>query len=219
MKTFLTLDIKGGIAAIFVAVFLLVFGGGNGLFFLALMFAFLVASALATRFGKEVKKKLGVYDKSRGWKNVLANGAVPCIAALLYFLFAGSPSASSFAAAYVATIAGITADKFGSEIGVIDTNTRMLLTLRKARRGISGAVSLLGLVVSLIGAFIIAALALAFGLLNVNTFAIVVASGFVGNLADSAFGYFENKGIGNKYTSNVMCSLGAWVCCMLLLLY
>ena len=37
--------------------------------------------------------------------------------------------------------------------------------------------------------------------------AVVVFSGLAGDLADSVLGYFEEKGIGNKYTSNFVCAV------------
>ena len=44
----------------------------------------------------------------------------------------------------------------------------------------------------------------------------VTIAGVMGSFADSALGYFEEKGIGNKYTSNFICGLVAGLASMAL---
>ncbi len=208
MKTFLTLDVVGFFVALAMGLLIYLFGGFEGLNFLLVILLFLVASALVTRFKKGRKIQMNMYEESRGWRNVLANGIVPLVIAFFYFLNARHAVVPglSIIVAYVASIAAITADKFSSEIGILDSRAMMLLTLRRIKPGVSGGVSLIGMAAGALGAFVIGV-----GLFSFHNFipliAIVVAAGLLGDLADSLFGYFEEKGIGNKYTSNIICAV------------
>lgn len=114
---------------------------------------------------------------------------------------------------FIAAIAAITADKFASEIGVLDGMPVSLLGRKTVRKGVSGGVTLVGLVVSAIGAALVAGvlipLSVPYGL-AINPYlaiGIVTLCGFVGSLVDSILGYYEEKGMGSKFTSNLACSL------------
>ena len=209
MRTLLTLNIGGILSALLLGVVLLYLGwlSGEDLAFFLVMVYFLMLSTLVTRTGQEKKERMGVYERGRGWKNVFANGIVPVIVAALFLASVYQGHADPrFVVAYVASIAAITADKFASEIGILDGQPTMLLTAKPARKGDSGGVTALGTTASLLGAFLISTCILA---LNLPVMYIVVAAaaGFLGNLVDSLFGYFEERGIGNKYTSNMACAV------------
>lgn len=219
MINFLTLDKKGVALAFLFGVMLLFFGGGYGPFFLFDMILFLVLSAIATWRGRLEKEGMGMYESSRGWKNVLANGLVPVMMSVLLFADHSSTIPRLFVAiAYVASVAAIAADKFASEIGVLDGTPTMLLTMKRVKKGMSGGVTVLGLAASAV-----ASLAVGLSVLYITgsfmTVILVTLAGFFGNLIDSVFGYYEEKGIGNKYTSNFMCSLAGAVVCILALTY
>jgi uncharacterized protein (TIGR00297 family) len=227
MVRLFTLDGKGLLLAAAMGVLIYVFGGGMGLPFLLSLLLFLVLSAIVTRAGRVMKEGIGVYEAGRGWKNVLANGAMPLIAALLYWLNMPKPwiSPNALALAYFASVCAITADKFASEIGVLDGEPIVLLTLKRTKKGVSGGVTWLGLLASLVGSALagLGAVWLVLGwngsvLLPLACVGIVVLCGFLGNLVDSALGYFEERGIGNKYTSNFFCSVGGFLLCLLILM-
>lgn len=220
MKPFLTLDGVGLIAALIVGAWLLFFGLQLWWFFFSLMLAFLVLAAIATRMGEKLKKQIKTYEKSRTWKNVAANAVIPMLAVLGYYLCVNFATygANLFVVSYVASVAAVTSDKFASEIGVFDAKVRMLLTLRKVKRGTSGGVSGLGLTLALAGSLLISLSLFALGFPLYDVLACTVA-GFAGNLVDSVFGYFENKKVGNKFTSNFFGSLSAWVIAVVLILY
>ena len=220
MRTFLTLDLGGVVSALLLGTVLAATGylAGLGIYFLAVMLFFLLLSAIVTRIGKSRKVKMGLYERSRGWRNVAANGTVPLIVSIIYLANASYqliPQAALLIA-YVASVAAITADKFASEIGVLDGDPHMLLTMKKVRKGTSGAVSSIGLAASLIGAFLIS-LSM-FWLSNViHLLIIATVAGFMGNLADSVVGYLEEQGVGNKYTSNTICAVvGALIAFLIL---
>ncbi len=209
MKTFLTLDAFGVVLAIVFGALIFYLGGNYGLFFLAVILFFLVASALVTEFRKDEKKAMRLYEKARGWKNVFANGIVPLLAAALYY-YNGVASlnipANVIIIAYVASVAGATADKFSSEVGVLFGRPRMLLSMKEVRPGVSGGVSVAGFIVGLLGSYLISMSLMQFG---IEIILLSAAAGLVGDTFDSVFGFFEEKGIGNKYTSNIACAVTA----------
>lgn len=171
--------------------------GPQYMFWLFLLF--LVISVGATKYGFAKKREIGLYEHERSWENVLANGLVPTVAAVLFpYIGAG---------AYIGSVAAIAADKFASELGVLGSEPISLLTLKKGKRGESGCISPLGTLMSLDGALIIG---LGFWLLN-PAYSIwmimqIGAIGFVGSFADSIAGVLEERGIGTKATTNMICA-------------
>ncbi len=229
----LTLDIKGLVLAVILGFTLLFLGGASlGYFFVAAMLFFLALSAIVTYIGIRTKRKLKVGQEPRGFWNVAANGLPPTIMAVsLYaFLSAGMGRLSFIAAAaFIASVAGITSDKFSSELGVLNGMPRTIFGFRKARKGTSGAVSFAGTFAGLAGAAAIALLVpfIAGRLYSLYTYpasvfavyAIVLVSGLFGSIVDSMFGYYEERGIGNKFTSNFLCGIAAAALCACLLAF
>jgi uncharacterized protein (TIGR00297 family) len=217
MLSLFTLDDKGVLLACTVGLLILFFGQSYGLLFLVDMLVFLALSAVVTGLGKRRKEGIGLYEHARGWKNVLSNGLVPLLVAFMYFAFsAGKIPATSVAIIYIASVTAVTADKFSSEIGVLNGEPTMLLTLKRVKKGISGGVTGLGLLASLIGSLVIS-LSTLYMSGSLGLVVIVAISGFGGAIVDSVFGYFEEQGIGNKYTSNFLCAVSGAVICTLLL--
>ncbi len=227
---FLTLD-WGGIFLALVFVFLFLgFGLGLGYFFIFTMLVFLVLSAIVTYIDLRYKKGLGIGQDPRGVKNVIANGLPPIVMVVLFYAFSRMGN-GTFALlsviGFVASVAAITADKFNSEIGVLSrTRPRMIFTMRKVKKGTSGGLSPLGTFSGLIGALIISLLVvlIAANLLlfkSIYPFGIekaiaaITIAGFIGSIVDSVLGYYEEKGIGNKFTSNFLCGVVAGFLAML----
>jgi len=215
-----TLDSKGIVSAVLMGIAVLLLGSYAGTYFLFLLLFFLMLSALVTELGVWQKKQLGQYERARGWKNVLANGGIAVVISALFFAnnIYGFASAKLLILVYAASISGITADKFASEIGVLDGTPLMLLTMQKVKKGTSGGVTWLGTVSSFVGALIIA---LTLPIVGIGAFGVgvVAVSGFLGNIVDSLLGYFEEKGIGNKYTSNLACAAAASLIAYLILIF
>ncbi len=206
MRTFLTLDFRALALAIVIGLIIFFAGGQMGWFFLAVILFFLVLSAVVTRIGKKRKVRLGVYEESRGWKNVISNGIVPVVIVALFAFYpesAGKAASYAIIAAYISSVAAITADKFSSELGVLGNAPRMIFTFRKVKRGVSGGVTGVGLAAGLIGAALISTFGVTSGIDFASLFAITTLSGLAGDIVDSAAGYFEEKGFGSKYTSNI----------------
>jgi uncharacterized protein (TIGR00297 family) len=168
--------------------------------FLWLILIFLVASVAVTKYGFEKKRELGLYEHERSWENVLANGLIPTICAVLSPQLGWGP--------YVGALAAITADKFASELGVLGGEPVSLLNFKKAKRGTNGAVTPFGLLMSLDGGLIIGiGTFLLFPGLDLWKVVAIGLVGFAGSLADSVVGVLEERGIGNKATTNAICSL------------
>jgi uncharacterized protein (TIGR00297 family) len=218
--TFLTLDYKGVIVAAILAVVFLILGSFH-LIFVLFMIYFLVLSAIVTAIGKNYKKKIGVYEKSRGVSNVVYNAGGPLIMAVGFALSQYTSHfvlAQLFLIGFAASVAAITADKFSSEIGVLDGIPKVIFNMKNAKKGASGAVTIIGLGAGFFAAvlvslpFVVLALhATGANTLYVFTYAPTIISitlgGFAGTVVDSMFGYFEEKGIGTKYTSNLLCGI------------
>lgn len=197
MANIALLDFAGlALAAVFAAV-VFSFGHPGSL---ALMLLFLAASVMVTKYGYEEKRELGLYEHERSWENVLANGIVPAACAVFYPAVGVGP--------YIGALAAITADKFGSEMGVLGGEPVSLLDFKKAKKGVSGAVSFFGTLMSLNGALIIGIgayfLVGGFGAWGVLKIGII---GLAGSAADSLVGVIEEKGVGNKATTNAICAL------------
>ncbi len=209
------------LSAIVLGILLYVLGGGYGLFFIAVMIWFLVISALVTVAGKGQKKLLGVYQRKRSWRNVVANGLVPLAVVIAFWLNSSMHFIEPVAlvVGYVASVGALAADKFSSEIGVLSRiKPVMLVTLKSTKTGTSGGITALGLFAGLVGALLISMF-----LINFSGFptymVVVVASGLVGTLVDSVFGYFEELGFGNKFTSNFVGSLAGLLFCLIVIVF
>lgn len=168
--------------------------------FFALLLVFLALSVIVTKYGYEKKRELGLYEHERSWENVLANGLVPMLCAVLYPVIGWGP--------YVGALAAITADKFASELGVLGGEPHYLLTLKKVKAGKNGSVTLFGTLMSLDGALLVG-ISAAFLLPGLDLWKVVAIGlvGFGGSMVDSMVGVLEERGIGNKASTNAICSL------------
>lgn len=212
---FLTLTPKATVIGLIMGLLIVFLGRGLGLFFFFMMLWFLVLSAIVSFIGKRYKLKRKLFEDTRGIKNVIANGLWPFLLVLAYY-FLSSNQFLKYALifAFIGSVAAITADKFGSEIGVLDGEPIMLLTLKRVKKGTSGAVTWLGISAGILAAFLQSLVMLPwigyFGSAGISMLWLFVAAilgGLAGTLFDSILGYFEENGKGNKYTSNFFASV------------
>ncbi len=220
MDSVFTLNISGTLFAVAFGILVFVFGLGLWWFFIAVLIDFLIMSAIATRARDEEKVHIRGYEKLRSWKNVVANGLIPVLIVFAYFFNSVNmivPQAVIIYA-FVASVCAITADKFASEFGVLSGEPIMLLTMKKAKKGKSGAVTWYGTLMGVVASALIGLSVFALGG-SILIFIVLIVSGFVGHLIESVFGDFSEKGYGNKYTSNLLCSVtGAMFCAAVLTL-
>jgi uncharacterized protein (TIGR00297 family) len=191
------LDKEGTVAAIVIGVVIVLSGGWNYLLF---MFLFLFLGILVTKYEEEIKRSLGLYEHERGIENVLSNGLGP----MIFVLFSGFTGPGPF----IASVAAITSDTFGSELGVLGKKQPIFLgDFKPARPGTSGAISLMGTIASAVGAMVIAFASMLLFDITPNQAFLIGAAGFLGSVADTLFGILEERGIGSKGTTNFICSI------------
>lgn len=175
------LTASGAIAAWIVGA--CVFGAG-GWAYAAVLFAFFIPSMLLSRIGRARKRELvdiGKHGPRDAWQ-VLANGGVAALCAVLAAVTHAKPIAAAFAGAFAAA----SADTWGTEIGTLAKMApRSILTFKPLAPGISGGITLAGTFAEIAGA---CAAGLAASAIGACAWWIVATAGFAGALADSVLG-------------------------------
>jgi uncharacterized protein (TIGR00297 family) len=189
---FRLLTASGSLAALMTGSFVYFSFGWKGIVLLGLFF---MTSSLLTKWKKEFKLSQNTVNtedkKGRNAGQVFANGGVGILAAAGYLWTQDAVWYIIFAGA-MATAA---ADTWASEIGVLSKKKPFhLKEWRYTEPGLSGAVSVLGIMAAISGALFIS---ISFHLLNpfsVLLVFILMTAGFLGNLADSFIGaWFEQR--------------------------
>jgi len=138
-------------------------------FFLCLL-AFFISSSKATKYKQEVKKELEEDFKEggqRNWLQVLCNGGMAMELSLLYLLDIGSSDlpvdfrhqyrASWLGVAVLGAVACCNGDTWASELGTVlaKGDPFLVTTWQRVPKGTNGAVTVVGLVSSLLGGMVI----------------------------------------------------------------
>lgn len=178
------LALSGSVATFLLAV--VVFGVGGWKWTVPIV-VFFVLSSLLSKLGK-ARKAIAEAAQEKGstrdYAQVLANGGIPGLLVLAWLLF---PSGNWYVA-YLGAIAAVTADTWGTELGLLGRGRTVLVTtFRPVSPGANGGISVLGMVGGLIGASLIAASAAPF-VDSTSMVPLVVAAGLAGSLIDSAVG-------------------------------
>ncbi|WP_409270657.1 DUF92 domain-containing protein [Neobacillus sp. SCS-31] len=183
------LTVTGALASIGIGIITLAGTGVNGLLLLG---AFFASSSLWSKF--KAKSKSAMDEKlakgaTRDWRQVVANGGPAAICSGLFFV-TGNPI---WLTCYAAAISSANSDTWASEIGPIGKRDPISIKgFKRAERGTSGAVSLLGTCAALAGAGFIALLAVYFFGLPFWFGWIIFIFGFLGNVIDTLLGaYFQ----------------------------
>jgi uncharacterized protein (TIGR00297 family) len=180
-----SLSRSGAYAAVLIGT--VIFVGGGPTWFLALV-TFFVSSTLLGRVGRErkaaVKREFEKGDVRDAFQ-ALSNGGVAAVCALGMAL---SPHAA-WAAGFIGALATANADTWATELGVLSrAEPWSLLRLSRVPRGTSGAISPLGLAVTVFGGLAIGAVA------ALPLMVLGAASGFLGALLDSLLGALFQAG-------------------------
>lgn len=185
---------SGAVAAAVVGT--VIFGVG-GWAWGVLLVAFFVASSLLSFYnpGRKAEVAAEKFDKGsrRDWGQVVANGGWGTLLALLMW----QQGAPWLFAAFVGTMATVTADTWATELGTLSrTPPRLVTSGREVPPGTNGAVSLLGTTAALVGGLFIGTLAYLLAqwgapLQTLNPLwlpTIAALSGLVGAFTDSLLG-------------------------------
>ena len=181
-----SLSASGAFAAAFTGG--LVFGLG-GLPWAVLLLAFFISSSLLSRiFGTRKSALNEKFSKGgrRDWAQVLANGGLGAMLAVIYNL-SGNPSWAWVA--FAGAMAAVNADTWATEIGVLSPAAPRLITNGKSvERGTSGAISATGNLAVLGGAGLIGIAAGTFS--PPDSFLIILAVTIVGGICGALFDSF-----------------------------
>ncbi len=140
----------GALAAFVIGMIIGFFGD---VMWVALLLIFLITSFAATKYKFVVKEAKHLQEGVRGErraKNVLANGIVPAIVALLSFFH--STDYSLLAIVFITPISVAAADTLASELGMLSDKTYLITTFEKVKPGTNGGISLYGQFWALIAA-------------------------------------------------------------------
>ncbi len=152
---------------------------GNIGFVILLMF--FVGSLMSDKVKKHKKRSP---SEQRNSIQVLANGFVGGVSALIYIVFPNKV----FFLLYATSFAEAFADTVGSGIGALAKNTYDPFRMKKVENGLSGGMSIIGTTASLLAALSIASLSLLFEGIYIFDAIIIASCGFLGSVFDSFLG-------------------------------
>ena len=178
------LTVDGIIAAIVLDIVISLSLGNFGF---TLLLAFFGLGIVADKIKRRYKKSRQNIEKRGDYRNyiqVLSNGLMPAICALIYAF----TSNRIFIVAFAASLAEALADTVASGIGAISGKAYDICRFKPCAPGISGGVSFIGTLSSFVGSLIIAMLTLAFGEANLAEAILITACGFLGAIFDSIMG-------------------------------
>ncbi len=174
----------------------------SGKIWISLLAVFFISSyfvsKLNTKDKLEVNREFAKGSK-RDLMQVFANGAVAALIAVIY----GFNPLDSLFMAFCVVLATVNADTWSTELGVLSRQKPFLITtFKRVERGISGAVSLLGIAAAAAGSLVIALAAVLFIYLDsiyggpvfavplgsVEFILFIVIFGTIGALIDSLLG-------------------------------
>lgn len=215
-------DLKGAICAFVVGSVVSVLGS---ILWLIMLIFFLLTSYAFTRYRFMTKKQMGLHEGTmgeRGYKNVLANGLVVAVIAILVALEIPTFGMDTASFIFVAALSVAAADTAASEIGVFDPKPVLITTGEKVKPGTDGGVSLTGQIAAFIAAGLISALSYLLFILDPEllagapTLLIPMLCGFFGCQIDSLIGAtLETKGrigkLGNNFISIAAGATLAWL--------
>jgi uncharacterized protein (TIGR00297 family) len=163
----------------------------GGLAWAALLLTFFISSSVLTR--AFAARKASLADKfskgsRRDWGQVLANGGLVAILAILYFLL---PSYTWVWLAFAGAMAAVNADTWSTELGVLShQQPRMITSGEKVERGTSGGITLGGTLAAVGGAALVGIIAILVSPMPhwPAALGIILIGGLVGSLFDSLLG-------------------------------
>ncbi len=141
-----------GSAMAFIVGFIL--GIQGGIIWILLLLIFLASSFIATKYKFDYKEEKGFQEGKKGERgaiNVLANGLVPIVIALLHapqnsygLLNIGFLSRSLVILLFVTAVASAASDTLASEMGVLSDDTYLITNFKRVEPGTNGGISLYG---------------------------------------------------------------------------
>lgn len=177
------LTVYGLIAAIMLDIAVTVVFANLGF---VVMVAFFFGALIVDKIKKKKKAEDTITKKegTRDLVQVIANGLVPLVMAVMYV----TTEHTAFLVAYVASFAEAFADTTASGFGVFSKTTLDVFRLKKCECGISGGMSVVGTLSSLVAAFLLSFIPFFFGAFDISLVVISALTAFAGVLFDSFLG-------------------------------
>jgi uncharacterized protein (TIGR00297 family) len=176
----------GGVVMAIVLDALISFSLGN--FGFVLLISFFFGAMLIDKFKKRMKKQGRTDEAEKGdcrdYMQVIANGLLAGISAVLFF----ASGNKVFLFAFIAALAEAMADTASSGIGVAAHRTYDVWKRRRCEMGLSGGMSLIGTFAAFVASYAMAMIAYAFGAVNIVGVVIITISAFLGSVFDSLLG-------------------------------
>ncbi len=164
------------IPAVLFSTLITYFGGITSFIILVVVFLGSIITKLFNKNKKRYKRKL---------IQIISNVGVGTLSLIIYKITAND----IYLLIYVSVMAESLADTLASDIGILSKREPInILTLKKGERGLSGNISILGLISTLIGSLLIGTIYYIGIEKNIISFLIIVLSGFLGSLVDSILG-------------------------------
>jgi len=189
---FRVLDWKGSITAAIIGLIIYLTIGRTGILVLS---TFMFISGLATRFGYQYKKSIGVIESKtgiRGWRNVVGNGLIAAIIGVLSVCYL--EQSEMLLAGFIGSVSAVFADTLATEIGLLyKGQTRLIIGFKKTSPGTPGGVTTYGYAGALSSSLFLIIVLTPF-LINSKSLAlwklalIIIGSGVGGTTIDSIVG-------------------------------
>ncbi|MEM3637097.1 MAG: DUF92 domain-containing protein [Conexivisphaerales archaeon] len=190
-------------------------GLAAGWLWVVYLIIFFAVATLATKFRYNYKSTLHAAEEkggARGVKNVLANGGLAALFAVLHWFF----NDSLLAVLFVASIASSLSDTLATEIGLLSKGKPHYIAnpSLEVEPGRSGGITLLGLTAELIGSVLFGIFAYLIGIIGFRYIIVVVIAGMLGSNIDSLLGatlqgYYICQICGQRTEKSVHCSENA----------
>jgi len=196
-----TVTLAGALCGAVIGITIFVFTGWQGW---ALLLAAFAAASATSRIGLRRKKALGIAEARegrRGAGNAIANTGIAAVAAAISALtYAHDAALIAFAAALIAGASDTVASEIGKAWG---RRTWLIAPVRRVKPGTSGALSVEGTAAGLLGALVLAALAVGLRIIPQTAVIAVVAAATIGSLIESGLGAtLERSGVLNNDALN-----------------
>ena len=175
---------------------------------------YLILGTLVTKIGYRYKSMRGISEKRggrRGPENVWGSAATGLFFAILIKLNLGNTDLLKVA--FASSFSAKLGDTFGSEIGKrFGTNTFLITSFKKVKKGTEGAISLEGTLASLVGSVIMTLVIFKLGIISSSIqFFVVSISGFLATIIESIIGATvqEKYKLTNELVNAIQTSIGS----------
>lgn len=204
---FSLLTASGAVASFVVG---MVIGGLGSIGWLATLIVFTFMGFFVTKFRFQIKQLKGVQEGHKGertYRNVLANGLIPSLVAIV--AFAGGAQNSTLAGvAFITAVSVAASDTTASELGVLSSRTYLITNGKRVPPGTDGGISLFG-TFCCIAAAAVASLIGWVAIFPSNLFdpliLLPISMGVAGCMIDSVIGAtLERRGMVTKLGNNIL---------------